>query len=99
MDRTQVLLSVCQPKLLIHVSLYRPLAHSQKVFLKIFLFLDAGVPFSMELKRVLHSKKEELCSQIHIPAMDTAEFSLSTDLNNSSNSTTLYPQEIQLHID
>lgn len=53
----------------------------------------------MGLKRVLQSKKEELSSQIYIPAMDTAEFSLSTDFNNSSNSTTLYPQEMQLHID
>lgn len=98
-DRTQVLLPVCQPNLFIHGSLHRPLAHSQKAFFKIFLFLDSGVPFSMGLKRVLQSKKEELSSQIYIPAMDTAEFSLSTDFNNSSNSTTLYPQEIQLHID
>lgn len=51
----------------------------------------------MRLKSVLHSEKE-LSSQIHIPTMDTAEF-LPTAFNNSTNSTTLYPQEIQFHID
>lgn len=98
MDRTQVLLSVCQPNLLTRVSPHGPLAYTQKAFLRIFLFLDAGVLFSMGLKRVLHSKKEELSSQTHISAMDTAEF-LPTAFNNSTNSTTLYPQEICLHID
>lgn len=87
--RTQVLLAVCQPTLLTHVSPPEPLGHGQEA---LFWNISLSRCLRMGLKRVLHSEKGELSSQICIPAVDSAE-SLPTVFNNSANSIALYPQE------